>query len=191
MFLSIFVIGCSTENPLCTDNYCVTGEIFLKSELEEDQEFSELPIDDDTLFSVFNNAMQKTEEAETQEDPIVTKWKEKIVSDGGTINIPVLDSLTITTTGHIRLNPSPFGGSFMAKCHSFLTRNFITHGSIAIRLPPNSDDLVLLIDTDVTDKICGITITDDLLPGTYRLLVDMTINGVRDVFVSKNSLQVE
>ena len=35
-------IACSTENPLCTDNYCVEGEIFVRSELG-DREFSELP----------------------------------------------------------------------------------------------------------------------------------------------------
>ena len=39
----IFTLGCSTENPLCTDNYCVEGEVFLKTDLEEDETFDELP----------------------------------------------------------------------------------------------------------------------------------------------------
>lgn len=35
--------GCSTENPLCTDNYCVEGEIYLKTELQEGQAFEDAP----------------------------------------------------------------------------------------------------------------------------------------------------
>ena len=34
-----FVIGCSSEDPLCTDNYCVTGKIFSKDELEAGQRY--------------------------------------------------------------------------------------------------------------------------------------------------------
>lgn len=38
-----FSIGCSTENPICSDNFCVQGVIFPKSELFEDEEFDTLP----------------------------------------------------------------------------------------------------------------------------------------------------
>ena len=41
LLLSLF--GCSTENPLCTDNYCVVGEVFAKSNLEDGQAYDDLP----------------------------------------------------------------------------------------------------------------------------------------------------
>ena len=42
LFLLIAVIGCEAVNPICSDNYCLTGEIFSRADLEEDQEFTEL-----------------------------------------------------------------------------------------------------------------------------------------------------
>lgn len=59
-FLLIFttlismVLGCSTENPLCTDNYCVEGKIYLKSDLAEDASFDELPgtVNEETLINL-------------------------------------------------------------------------------------------------------------------------------------------
>ena len=45
LWILVFVlIGCGTgENPVCTDTYCITGEIFAKADLPENQDFSELP----------------------------------------------------------------------------------------------------------------------------------------------------
>lgn len=40
---TIAFIGCESENPICSPSYCVTGEIFLRSELEANQHFTELP----------------------------------------------------------------------------------------------------------------------------------------------------
>ena len=50
----VFTLGCSTENPLCTDNYCIKGEIFLKTDLEEDETFDELPgtVSEQTLINL-------------------------------------------------------------------------------------------------------------------------------------------
>ena len=42
LFLLIAVIGCEAVNPICSENYCVTGEVFSRSDLEDDQEFTEL-----------------------------------------------------------------------------------------------------------------------------------------------------
>ena len=39
----ILTIGCSTENPLCTTNYCVTGEVFAKSDLDDGQSYDDVP----------------------------------------------------------------------------------------------------------------------------------------------------
>ena len=47
----VFKFGCSTENPLCTDNFCVEGEIYPRSELAGGQEFSELAVDDAAVFA--------------------------------------------------------------------------------------------------------------------------------------------
>ena len=30
LFLSMALIGCGTENPICTDNYCIRRRDFLK-----------------------------------------------------------------------------------------------------------------------------------------------------------------
>ena len=48
--ITIFsLLGCYTENPLCTDNYCVEGEVFLRSELG-DRDYSELNIEDSEIL---------------------------------------------------------------------------------------------------------------------------------------------
>ena len=39
----VILFGCEAQNPICSENYCLTGEIFLRSELGEEQEFKELP----------------------------------------------------------------------------------------------------------------------------------------------------
>ena len=58
--LVILTIGCSTENPLCSDNYCVSGEIFLRSQLFEDEEFSEVNVNESQLLASFANATSQT-----------------------------------------------------------------------------------------------------------------------------------
>ena len=47
--LMIFTFGCNTENPLCTDNYCVEGEIYPRSELVGD--FSPIAVDDSIILA--------------------------------------------------------------------------------------------------------------------------------------------
>jgi len=51
----LFIISCSTENPLCTDNYCVKGEIFDRADLGN-EDFTEMPrhIDEKTLYNLLN-----------------------------------------------------------------------------------------------------------------------------------------
>ena len=43
--------GCEAQNPVCTENFCFVGEAFPRSELEDDQEFSEVAIDDSVIFA--------------------------------------------------------------------------------------------------------------------------------------------
>ena len=61
MFIVLmFTIGCSTENPLCSDNYCVSGEIFLRSQLLEGEEFSEIDVAESQLLAAFANTTPQT-----------------------------------------------------------------------------------------------------------------------------------
>lgn len=48
---AVSTLGCSTENPLCTDNFCVEGEIYPRSDLPRGAEFSELAIDDSAVLA--------------------------------------------------------------------------------------------------------------------------------------------
>ena len=52
----VFSFGCSTENPLCTDNYCVEGEVFAKSDLEDGQSYDDLPasVSEQSLIDLFS-----------------------------------------------------------------------------------------------------------------------------------------
>ena len=46
LFLLVLILGCETVNPLCTENYCVEGEIYPRSELRMGAKYADLPIDD-------------------------------------------------------------------------------------------------------------------------------------------------
>ena len=103
LFLLLSVIGCSAENPLCTDNYCVTGEIFPRSDLETGAEFSEVAIDDSQLFAILAGATP-VETAETTDAPSTTSTTmSNIVSDvadGGTAYL----EQTVTITATVKFN---------------------------------------------------------------------------------------
>ena len=88
----VFAIGCSTENPLCTDNYCVEGEIYPKSDLAAGVEYGDLPIDDAVIFATL--AAGATPVETTSPDTVAL---DTIVADaamGGTTYIG--ETLTIT-----------------------------------------------------------------------------------------------
>ena len=48
------LLGCETVNPLCSDTYCIEGEIYLKSDLEADATFDTLPgtVSEETLINL-------------------------------------------------------------------------------------------------------------------------------------------
>lgn len=88
----ISTLGCSTENPLCTDNFCVEGKIYPKSELVEGQEYGDLPIDDAIIFATLAAGTIPVETT-----PIESVALDAIVADtakGGTTYIG--EMLTIT-----------------------------------------------------------------------------------------------
>ena len=46
-----FSIGCGTENPLCTPNYCVEGEIYPRAWLDTHEPFDEISVDDTAILN--------------------------------------------------------------------------------------------------------------------------------------------
>ena len=63
----IFTLGCSTENPICSTNFCAIGEVFPRSELEEGQAFSEVDIDDSVIFATLVTGSRPVETVPTVE----------------------------------------------------------------------------------------------------------------------------
>ena len=61
MMILIFMlaIGCETQNPVCSENYCVIGSIFPRSEIG-DGEFEELPasVDEETVVGLLAGKYQ-------------------------------------------------------------------------------------------------------------------------------------
>ena len=55
LIISVLLTGCDTRNPICSENFCVTGEIFPKSELGN-RDFDELPatLSEQQLLSLFS-----------------------------------------------------------------------------------------------------------------------------------------
>ena len=97
--LMIFTIGCSTENPLCSTTYCVDGEIFLRSQLLEDEEFSEVNVVEQSLIAAFANATPVTP-IETTPNPVETDLSlMDIINDAGTGSEAYLNqTVTVTAT---------------------------------------------------------------------------------------------
>ena len=64
MMILIFMlaIGCETQNPVCSENYCVIGAIFPRSELG-DGEFEELPasVDEETVVGLLAGRYQESD----------------------------------------------------------------------------------------------------------------------------------
>ena len=58
-FIFMLAIGCETQNPVCSENYCVMGEIFPRSEIGE-RAFEELPasVDEETLVGLLAGKAQ-------------------------------------------------------------------------------------------------------------------------------------
>ena len=94
---ALFTLGCSTENPLCTDNFCVEGEIYAKSELAEGQAYGDLPINDAVIFATLAAGTTPVETTPVETAPADSVSLEAIVADvaaGGTTYVG--ETLTIT-----------------------------------------------------------------------------------------------
>ena len=97
VIVAVFTLGCSTENPLCTDNFCVEGEIYAKSELAEGQAYGDLPINDAVIFATLAAGTTPVETTPVETAPADSVSLEAIVADvaaGGTTYVG--ETLTIT-----------------------------------------------------------------------------------------------
>ena len=59
MVLITILFGCESQNPICSENFCLEGEIFPRSEIGN-REFSEVDIDDAVIFATFANTTLTT-----------------------------------------------------------------------------------------------------------------------------------
>ena len=90
--------GCSAENPICSTNFCAVGEVFPRSELDDDATFSEVDIDDTQLIAVFGTIptpAAKTTPLESNVVPLAD-----ILSDVAAGNTTYLNK-TVTVTGFV------------------------------------------------------------------------------------------
>ena len=92
----VSTLGCSTENPLCTDNYCVEGEIYARSELADDAAFSKLAIDDSVIFATLAGA--------TIEPPKTTL----------DTDVNIIDTDLSTVTASLKADEPKFKGAFIS-----------------------------------------------------------------------------
>ena len=95
---TISIVGCETQNPICTENFCVTGEAFPRSEIG-DREFSEVDIDDSRLLAALAGIPEQT----TPVDETVDNTLAEIVSDtaaGGT----AYNGRFVNVTGEVKEN---------------------------------------------------------------------------------------
>ena len=42
--LTLCIVGCGTDTPICSENFCVVGEVFPKSDLQADQDSIDAPL---------------------------------------------------------------------------------------------------------------------------------------------------
>jgi hypothetical protein len=98
LVMSVVLFGCEAENPICSENFCVVGEVFPRSEIG-DREFSEVDVNDSQILAVLVGTPQPPT---TEPDAEVTVAD--IISDvanGGTQYIG--ETVTLTATVHANL----------------------------------------------------------------------------------------
>lgn len=58
LLICLVITGCDAQNPICSDNFCVVGEVFPRSELDTNQEFSEANVDDSKILAALATTPQ-------------------------------------------------------------------------------------------------------------------------------------
>lgn len=96
---ALFFSGCSTENPLCTDNFCIEGEIFPRSELG-DRDFEELPdtVDEAELLAIFRGEKPPPAESPLQEGRLLYGEVTDTDTDFNAVRELVIIGITVRST---------------------------------------------------------------------------------------------
>ena len=198
--LLVVAAGCSTENPLCTDNYCVEGNIFLKSDLEEDQIYSVLPVDIDesALIAAFGKTTtdETTTDAGMEEQVLRTavEWLERLNEQN---DIPALSRDVLTFVIADGMVKTRIANNEPAPCVSLNNeqignKTYTCHGSVWVRFETTNQrtDIVVIDSTIKIGEICGIDpalIYRNTASTKYehRSIMDMTIDGNRMLYVAE------
>ena len=105
--IAVLLTGCEAENPVCTDNFCFVGEAFLRSDLDTEQPFSEIDVDDSVIFATLTTGTIPT--------PVETPAVETTPQTDTTLSEIVADvaangensawiGQTVTVTGAVKFN---------------------------------------------------------------------------------------
>ena len=203
-----FAIGCSTENPLCTDNYCITGEIFSKDDLEADQPFEVLPIDEAALVAAIDAATVQ-DETDVIRHPKVTnttpeEWKTLMDEQG---DIPVIQLITAPEILFLQVADRTRESCVSLNDEEIDGVRYTLHRATWIRMTttvssnPNvgRTHTTTVIESTMTEgKACGIKATEILADvrrnaenrfHSHRLVIDMTIDGIRRLYVSPSTFK--
>ena len=131
LLLTPFILGCNTENPLCTDNYCVEGEIYPRSELVGD--FSLLAVDDSVILATLVGGVTPVETVETPAvDSVSLADIVSNVEDGGTKYL----NQTVTITGEVELDNTLYKNGAVSLITGTTTAFYIADYQNPARLNP-------------------------------------------------------
>ena len=122
--------GCDAQNPVCSDNFCVVGEVFLRSDLDANQEFSEVDVNDSVIFATLigTTPVETTPVEPTVDDSVSLSSVVADVAAGGTTYAGKI----ITITAEVEFDASIFDDND------------------AITLVTNDDDVWFFILSDET-----------------------------------------
>lgn len=82
VFIAFVSAGCETENPLCTDNFCVEGVVYPIDELDPDQDYDELEIDDESLLEIIGENVGNIDVTFVRTDEVeIVATMDEVVSD--------------------------------------------------------------------------------------------------------------
>lgn len=82
VFIAFVSAGCETENPLCTENFCVEGVVYPIDELDPDQSYDELEIDDELLLEIIGKNVGNIDITFVRTDEVeVAATMEEVVAD--------------------------------------------------------------------------------------------------------------
>ena len=155
LLFALTPIACSTENPLCTDNFCVEGEIFEKADLATDAPFDELPatVDEERVIELLTVTPQDSDAFE----PVnITRDTEPPTVTGGSIK-----------NGDRDVDPEVINSA--AKIE--VTFSEMVRGHIALQTFPGGDDVGWLGNVNGNKGVLELLGGKEIGTGTLYVIV--------------------